>query len=526
MSWLTAFRHKQSGDKLQTAAHNIPSSPEPLVESLTERMAWFRTELDRCSDVIFREFTTESGISGAVIFLQGMVDRQLFEIMVENGLLQLGKERPEAELAERISGLPGLPISSIMQTLSLTQALQLLLEGQMLMLLEGLKFIQIFPIKKVEKRAISEPTNEPVIRGPREAFVEDLETNITMIRRRIKHPALKTERLKFGTYTQTDVMLVYIDGICKEELIDEVKLRLGRIEIDGVLGTSYLEECIEDNPYSPFPQLQNTERPDTVSASLLEGRIAIFADGTPMPILAPVTLFMLLQSAEDYYQRYMASTWIRWIRYFFLFISLLFPSIYIAITTFHPEMLPPNLVITVAAAREGTPFPAFVEAMLMEVTFEALREGGLRIPKAIGQTISIIGALIIGQAAVEAGIVSAPMVIIVSLTGIASFVIPNYSLSLTFRLLRFPIMLLAGTFGMFGIVVSILILYSHLLSLRSFGTPYLTPFAPIRVQDLKDVLVRAPWWKMNRRPVLYGTTGGTREAVTHRPQVPKDWDGD
>lgn len=526
MRWLTAFRHKQPGNKFQAAVDNIPSSQDPLGESLAERMAWFRTELDRCSDVVFREFTTESGVRGAVIFLQGMVDRQLFEIMVENGLLQLGMERPEAELAERISGLPGLPISSIIQTLSLTQALQLLLDGQMLMLLDGLKFIQIFPIKKIEKRAISEPTNEPVIRGPRESFIEDLETNITMIRRRIKHPAMKTERLKFGTYTQTDVMLVYIDGICKKELVDEVKLRLGRIEIDGVLGTSYLEEYIEDNPYSPFPQLQSTERPDTVSASLLEGRIAIFVDGTPMPILAPVTLFMFLQSAEDYYQRYIASTWIRWIRYFFLLISLFFPSIYIAITTFHPEMLPPNLLITVAAAREGIPFPAFVEAILMEVTFEALREGGLRIPKAIGQTISIIGALIIGQAAVEAGIISAPMVIIVSLTGIASFVIPNFSFGLTIRLLRFPIMLLAGTFGMFGIVVSFFLIYLHLLSLRSFGTPYLSPIAPFRVQDMKDVIVRAPWWKMRSRPVLFGTQGGTREAVTHRPQVPKDWDGD
>ncbi|MBW5447215.1 spore germination protein [Cohnella sp. CFH 77786] len=525
MRRFSLFRRKQR-DNFQTFLDSLPTSPEPPGESLGERLAWLRNQLDRCADVVIREITTESGVAGAVLFLQGMVDRQLFEIMIENDFLQRVEDRPEAELAERIGGLSGMPISSFMQTLSLTQALQQLLNGQMLMLIDGLKYIQIFLVKKTEKRAITEPTNEPVIRGPRESFVEDLETNITMIRRRIRHPALKTERLNFGTYTQTDVMLVYIDGICKQELVDEVKLRLGRIKMDGVLGTSYLEEYIEDNPYSPFPQLQATERPDTVTASLLEGRIAIFADGSPIPVLAPVTLNMFLQSAEDYYQRYIAATWIRWIRYFFLLISLLLPSVYVAVTTFHPEMLPPNLLLTVAAAREGTPFPAFIEAMLMEITFEALREGGLRIPKTIGQTISIIGALIIGQAAVEAGIVSAPMVIIVSLTGIASFVIPNYSLGLTLRLLRFPIMLLAGTFGMFGIVISLLIVYMHLLSLRSFGTPYMTPIAPIRVRDWKDVMVRAPWWKMSNRPVLFGTRGGTREAPVHLPHVPKDWDGD
>lgn len=522
MNWFRFLKSKWFKKRPITFEYS-PTSPDPVIHSLEERAAWFRTQLKLCSDVVFREFMTNSGVNGTVIYIQGMIDLQLFEHMVENGLLHLGAMRQET------TGIPiaGISMTSVTRTDSLKQAMQALLEGQLIMLLNNSKSVQIFPVRKVEKRAIPETTNENVIRGPQEAFVEELEVNMTMVRRRIKHPALKTELFKFGTYTQSSVLMLYMEGICKPELIDEMKQRLQRIVMDGVMGASYLEEFINDNPYSPFPQLQYTERPDTVTAALLEGRIVLFTDGNPMPLIAPVTLYMLLQSAEDYYQNYIAATWIRWIRFLFLLISLLLPSIYIAVITFHPEMLPSNLLITVAAARDAIPFPALVEALIMELSFEALREGGLRIPKPIGQTISIIGALVIGQAAVEAGIVSAPMVIIVAMTGIASFVIPHYNLGLAMRLIRFPIMIMAGSFGLFGIIVSILIIYLHLVNLRSFGTPYLAPVAPIRWQDWKDVLVRAPWWMMRTRPVLAGTNGGTRrERTVHRPQIPIDEEGD
>ncbi|MNJ56408.1 Spore germination protein A1 [compost metagenome] len=225
-------------------------------------------------------------------------------------------------------------------------------------------------------------------------------------------------------------------------------------------------------------------------------------DGSPSAIIAPVTLAMLMQTAEDYYQRYIAATWIRWIRYLFLIVSLLLPSLYIAITTFHPEMIPYKLLMTIAAAREIVPFPAFVEAFIMELAFEALREASIRIPKSIGQAVSIIGALIIGTAAVQAGIVSAAMVIIVSLTGIASFIIPHFDLGLSIRLLRFPIMALASILGLFGITCGLIILYIHLLNLKSFGIPYLSPFTPLVKADLNDTIFRAPWWAMQNRPIL------------------------
>lgn len=345
-----------------------------------------------------------------------------------------------------------------------------------------------------------------------------------MIRRKIKSPTLKMEQQIIGNYTKTKVVIGYLEGICKPEIIEEIKQRIGRIQMDGVLGSSYIEENIDDFPLSPFPQAQKTERSDVVAAALLEGRAVIFIDGTPIPLIVPVSFTILLQSPEDYYQRYISGNFVRWLRMIYLVVSLLFPSFYIALTTFHPVMIPSDLLLSVAAARDLVPFPAIVEAFLMELAFEALREAGLRTPKAIGQAISILGALVIGQAAVQAGIVSAPMVIIVSITGIASFIVPYFDLGFTIRLLRFPIMILSGTFGIFGLMIGCLLIYIHLVHLRSFGMPYLAPIAPLRKNDLKDTFLRAPWWLMKRRPSFVGTKDSMRSNIKYPFGMEEDED--
>lgn len=236
-----------------------------------------------------------------------------------------------------------------------------------------------------------------------------------------------------------------------------------------------------------------------VAAQLLEGRFAIFVDGTPFVLTAPITFWSMPQANEDYYERYMIGNLIRWLRYMFMTVALLLPSLYIAISTYHQDMLPSTLPHSISAAREAIPFPALVEALIMEVAFEALREAGIRAPKTIGQAVSILGALVIGQSAVQAGIVSAPMVIIVSLTGIASFTIPHFNMSISIRILRFPLMFLAGILGLFGIVVGVFIISLHLCRLHSFGIPYMSGFAPYRKNKMKDMFVRAPWWKMKKR---------------------------
>ncbi|TCK05541.1 UNVERIFIED_ORG: GerA spore germination protein [Anoxybacillus amylolyticus] len=291
-----------------------------------------------------------------------------------------------------------------------------------------------------------------------------------------------------------------MEGIAAPELVAEIEKRLGGIELDGVLETGYIEEIIQDHPYSPFPQVLNTERPDVAVASLLEGRIVIVQDGTPFVLVMPVSFYSLMQSSEDYYQRSLISTLIRWLRYLFLLVSLLLPSVYIAILTFHQEMMPTTLSLTVAASRERVPFPAFVEALIMEIVFEALREAGVRLPKQAGAAVSIVGALVIGQAAVQAGLVSTPMIMVVALTGIASFTIPRFTTGIALRVLRFPMMILAGSLGLLGVMLGVLLILIHLASLRSLGVPYLSIDAPTASHRMGDVLVRTPWWKLNARP--------------------------
>jgi spore germination protein KA len=261
-----------------------------------------------------------------------------------------------------------------------------------------------------------------------------------------------------------------------------------------------LEEFIEDNPYSPFPQVLHTERSDRVAQCLLEGRVAIITDGTPIALVVPVDISDFLSSPEDNYQRYLIGSIIRLLRYAALLISFLLPSIYIAISSFHQEMIPTRLNISIAAYRQGVPLPILAEALLMEVVFELLREAGIRLPRSVGQAVSIVGALVIGQAAVQAGLVSPLVVIIVAFTGIASFASPNYNFGLSVRLIRFPLMLLAGSLGIFGILFGIIIISIHLAALRSFGQPYLSPLAPLSLNDVKQKIIRAPRWALDKRP--------------------------
>lgn len=245
--------------------------------------------------------------------------------------------------------------------------------------------------------------------------------------------------------------------------------------------------------------MNNTERPDGVASALNEGRIAIIIDGTPFVLLLPTVFIHFLQSTEDYYERFLYPTVIRLLRLLVFFTALLAPSIYVAITTYHQEMIPTPLLISIVASRTGVPFPSVLEALLMEITFEALREAGLRLPRPVGQAVSIVGALVIGEAAVQAGLVSRAMVIVVALTGIASFIIPAYNMGISIRLLRFPVMFLAGSFGMFGITFAFLALLIHLSSLRSFGIPYLSPITPINLSGLKDSIFKVPEWMKNKR---------------------------
>ncbi|MCR6109236.1 spore germination protein [Bacillus sp. A301a_S52] len=470
---------------------------------LHEKLALIQEQLGKSTDVVYHCFTTWSGQPCALVYIEGIVSREGVQRYVLEPLIR-SHERKQSfhDLLENVFLKKHLAVAGYRICHDIGNALQELLDGSVLLLMDQEVTMASFPLGKYEMRQVNESTNENVIRGPKEAFVEDLKTNISLLRRKIKSEKLTVDMLRFGELTHTKASILYLNGVCEEQLVHEVKERLGKIELDGVLDSGYLEAFLEDEPMSPFPQLENTERPDVAAASLLEGRIAILLDGSPVCLIAPVTFFMLMQAAEDYYQRAMVGTWVRWVRFFSILISLTLPSLYVAITTFHAEVLPTNLMLTIAAARDIVPFPALLEALMMELTFEVLREASVRIPKPLGQAISILGALVIGTAAVQAGIVSAPMVIVVSLTGITSYVVPHNNLGTSIRLLRFPVLIMASVFGVFGIMICFVLIILHLCTLRSLGTPYLTP---LNWSEWKDVFVRVPWTMMKNRPSLFGT---------------------
>lgn len=477
----------------------------PLFPSLDDNIEVLEKLFSDCSDFVIREFRQRNSERAAAIFVDGLIDtREVNQVLQSLMVLEDGDEDIRV-IEERL-----LPVSQIDRVSDYKELLQAVLSGDTGILVDGNGEALTLGIRGAEKRSVNEPEGEAVVRGPREGFIENIRTNTSMLRRKLRTPRLKMKSLVVGRETNTNIVVAFLEGIADPQVVDEVSRRISNIDIDAVLESGYIEELIQDNVYSPFPQLMYSERPDTVAASLLEGRVAIFVDGTPMVLLAPATFWMMLQASEDYFERFQMTTLLRWLRYLFMVIALVTPALYVAITTYHQQMLPTTLLLSVAAARESIPFPAIVEALIMEIAFEALREAGIRLPKTVGQAVSILGALVVGQAAVQAGIVSAPMVIVVSLTGIASFTIPHFNVAISLRMLRFPLMIAASILGIYGILVGVLLILGHMANLRSFGVPYLSPLAPMSIGDMKDVLVRVPWSFMEKRPSFLGIQNARR----------------
>lgn len=522
------FFINQSKNKMELpASKHIDSNKAPqekrLNLSLDDNIQYVKNMLGDSSDIVIREIQIGAGekFKAGIFYTDGLTDLQSVQKFIIESLMP---SIPNTELDPNVSSPEKIlqvvkdqiltvgAIKDVSEFGSLTTAL---LSGDVILLLDGCAQGFIIGMRGWKDRAVTESTTETVIRGPKEGFTECIRTNTALIRRKIKDPNLWLTTKSIGRVTKTDVSIMYIKGIANDKIVEEVHRRLDRIDIDGILESGYIEELIQEKTYTPFPTLYHSERPDVIAAELLEGKVAILVDGTPIVLVVPALFISFIQAAEDYYTRADISTLIRMLRFLSIFISLLGPSLYIAVTTFHQEMLPTQLLIGLAAQREGVPFTAFIEAVMMEVTFEILREAGLRMPKAIAQAVSIVGTLVIGTAAVEAGIISAAMVIVVALTGIASFVLPAFDMSMTFRMLRFPLMILAASFGLFGIIIGIFVLVLHLCSLRSFGVPYLSPFAPFNLEEQKDTIFRFPRWAMLMRPRLINKNNIIREQSSH-----------
>ncbi len=516
--WIKKIPHADL-DSLKPEDVLVQLDKEQVVGKLAANVERIRQIMGQPHDLVVRQLKLPQA-EVALIYLSGLVDR----ISIEKILDALLLERPQVEKAGIVLGgnlqkwqQSGMPIGEVSQEQIMGGAIRGLLAGKTILVADNCKVALLLETKKWEERQVSEPEVESAVRGPREGFVENINVNLSLIRRRLRHPNLRVERQIIGDLSNTQVMILYIEGLAPKSVLEELRSRLGRIKLDGVLESNYLEELIADAPFSVFPQVDATERPDRVTAGLLEGRVALLTDGTPFALKLPMVFINYLQAVEDYYQNWILAFGLRLLRLLSLLIALLLPAVYVALTTYHQEMLPTSLAVSLAIQREHVPYPAVVEALAMQIIFEILVEAGLRLPKTLGQAVSIVGALVIGEAAVRAGLISEAMVIVVSATAISSFLFPAYGLSLVIRLLRIPMIILSASLGLFGIFVGIMLILIHLVNLRSFGVPYLTGIAPFVPQSQGDIIMRAPWWKMLRRPKITGYRDPIREKEGLKP---------
>ena len=529
---------KKTTKKLQfeTAKPIISIEENRINSDLEQNIAWVEQYFFHCSDLIVRRFRIGEAVpcNAVLLYLDGMTDSA---VVHDNILVPL--MHPvliDAAMSYKVSSdffafvhTQLLPSGETTIVHTMDETVQAMMNGDVVLLLDQSIQGLVIDAKGFPHRDLGEPRNEKTLRGPQEAFVEAMRVNTAMLRRRLHTGALKLEQMTIGTYTQTAVTIAYLEHIANDNIIDEVRRRLNNIKkVDSILNASCIEQYIEDRPFSIFPQVQYTERPDKTAAALLEGRVALIVDGSPDVILLPVLFTQLLQSSEDYYNRIVAGTFVRWVRYMGLFIATTLPSLYVAVISFHAELIPFNLLLSIATAREGVPFPAFVEAIMMEIAFELLREASIRMPGVIGNTIGIVGALVIGDAAVSARLVAPQMVIVVAITAIGSFAIPSVEASYPIRLIRFPLMILAATLGLYGVMLGWLVIIMYLIRLRTFGFPYLAPLAPLKNGELLALAVRMPRWCMMGMPLFcrQSTEQEQKASFFHRRIQPLTQKGD
>lgn len=473
-------------------------SAQALSSSLAENMGELRTILLGCDDFKYRPFTTASGIEGYLVYSHFLVDSQFISQTILPNLFNLHlPSQPKLWPKTFTAQLPFLPESSYNQWGDIT--LQLL-AGNTLILLEGISEAYIAETAKIEARPIGKPETEPVIRGPLEAFSEDLGPNLAIIRSRFKDPKLKINQLILGQESRTTVTLLYLDGVIQSEILDEVRRRLNSINLRSVQESGFLTEFLSEDTWSPFPLIQSTERPDKTVAALIEGRAAILVEGSPFALLLPTVFWHYFQTADDYFQHYLIATFIRPLRYLAYLIAIGLPSIYIIITVFHPQLLPLRFLLSVTAAREKVPIPTLLEVTGMLVILDLFREATLRMPKPIGPAISIFGALVIGESAVNAGIISPVMVIVVGLTAVVTFAIPSEDLRGTARMFSYFLILLSSFLGLYGFLLGAVTILLHLSSLESVGIPYLSPVSNFHWKEWSDIFIRATWSNLSRKP--------------------------
>lgn len=482
-----------------------------ITTELNENIAALRAAFQDCGDIILREIALR-GDAGRLFLVYTdnlAAGETIHEYIMTNAMLR--SHLAAGDLTALMEGV--LAIGEMRRITTLEEVCDAVLLGDTAILAEGNDFALQASTKGFPSRGVSKAETEVVVQGPKDAFLEVMATNVVLIRRRIRDTRLKVRRKQIGRRSKTDLSLLYMADLVRPEVLAQVERRLDGLDLDAVFDSGSVEQLLEKRQYSPFPQLQLTERPDKAASALLEGRIALMADNTPYAILLPATLNTFFQAAEDYYDRWEIMSFIRLLRYGAAFLAVTLPGLYLAFSVYHPQLMPTALALKIAATRETIPFSVVGEVLLMELSFELLREAGIRLPSPVSSTIGIVGGIIIGSAAVEAGLVSPAVVIVAALTGICSFVIPNVSIVSGLRIGKYLVILLAAVFGIFGVWAALLLLLAHLAGLTSFGIPYLYPFCSSSVNDdadWEDSILRLPLSKLQKRPIF------TRAAARRR----------
>ncbi|ULT59535.1 spore germination protein [Neobacillus drentensis] len=474
---------------IQPVASNEDSiSFKEVFHTIDENISYLKHIFSDSADLKTKEFNEENN-RGILVFLDTMADKDKIQRDIIKPLMEAADGQFENVLH-----------SIFLKSNNLIKAQEALLNGSCIMFLNGVNELYMVEIGLSKDRSIIEPSNEQVIQGSHEGFIENLSTNLHLIRKSCRTANLTMEHITLGEHVQSKLSMVYMKDLANPEMISEFRRRVNHISMDHLPGTGALQELIEDSTWSPFPQILNTERVDRVIGHLNEGRVAVLMEGYPACLIIPVTFFAFFHSPDDYNSRWMIGTFIRSMRLVSIIIAVNLPAIYIAVIGFHFEVLPDDLVLPIVSSIKNIPFPPLIEALVMELTIELIREAGVRLPSRIGQTIGIVGGLVIGDAVVRAGLISNTMIVVVAITAIAAYSIPATEMSDAVRFLRFPHMILASTFGFVGIIFGFMFTLAHLCRLESFGTAYFSPWAPFRLKDIKDTFIRLPLWKFNTRP--------------------------
>lgn len=480
---------------------------EQISKNLEQNITVIENAFQDCGDIVKRRFYVgeKKDIAVYMVYTDNIVNGSAIEESILTNIMNRCRIDGKKEGMLKRLNEEVIAIGEMQEVNTFQEIFDAVLLGDTILLMDGNDIALQASTKGFPSRGVSEAKTEVVVQGPKDAFTEVGATNIVLIRRRIRDTKLKVKRTKVGQRSKTDVAIMYMEDIVRKEVLQEVENKINAIDIDVILDSGYIDQLLENSWLSPFPQLQMTERPDKAASALLEGRIVLVIDNTPFVVMVPATLNVFFQAAEDYYDRWEIMSFIRLIRYCAGFLAVALPGLYIALTVFHPSMLPTNLALKIAETRQNIPFPAVGEILIMEIAFELLREAGIRLPSPVSSTIGIVGGIIIGQAAVEAGIVSPVVVIVSALTGICTFVIPNVALVSGLRLAKYIVLIFSAVLGLYGFWLALILLLIHMASLKSFHIPFLYPFCSASVNhynDLEDSIFRLPLWFMRKRPIF------------------------